>query len=174
MVLNLNDLTHIAFCCHWVFWKGRWWFCEGILYWWLNWKSSISYSLTQPPPPLPKNSVTAKSNMVVLNRFNFQTHFLNFMLTIPIASHTNFMTIKFNCFLCSLKRYNWNEYGPFEKTINYADINDQPHTILSLIWVDYLGVRFVVLWWVGVNCPPCLELVRSMLETWNLLHMYLV
>ena len=65
------------------------------------------------------------------------------MFTLLIASHTNFMTIKFNYFLCSLKRYNWNEHGPFEKTINYADISDQPHTILSLIWVGSLGVSFV-------------------------------
>ena len=46
--------------------------------------------------------------------------------------------------MCSLKRYNWIEYGPFEQTINYADINDQPPTILTLIWVGSIGVHFVV------------------------------
>ena len=53
----------------------------------LNWKSSVRHSLTQPHPPLPKNSVTAKSNMSVLNRFNFQTYILNFMFTLLIAWH---------------------------------------------------------------------------------------
>ena len=76
--------------------------------------------------------------------------------------------------MCSLKRYNSFEYGPFEQTINYADINDQPHTILTLIWVGSLGVRFVVGGWVGggVNYPHCLKLVRSMLETWNLVRKF--
>ena len=40
---------------------------------------------------------------------------------------------------------------------------------LTLIWVDFLVVRFEVGW---VKVHPCLKLVRVMLETWNLVRNY--
>ena len=43
---------------------------------------------------------------------------------------------------------------------------------LTLIWVGYLGVRFEV--GRGVKLPPpCLKLVRIMLETWILVRKYI-
>ena len=41
-------------------------------------------------------------------------------------------------------------------------------TRLTLIWVDFLGVRFVL----GGNIGPSLKLVRIMLEVWNLVRKY--
>ena len=59
----------------------------------------LRHSLAQPSSPLPKNSVTAKSNRFVLNRFDFQTHFFHLTQTLwPWSLIT---------LVCSLKHYNW-------------------------------------------------------------------
>ena len=51
----------------------------------------------------------------------------------------------------------------------------RPATLLTLIWVGVLGAHFEVCVWggdVGVKLPPCLKLVRIVLETWNLVRKF--
>ena len=50
-------------------------------------------------------------------------------------------------------------------------VNSSQDSVLTLIWVGFLGVCFEV-GWRGGKITPFLKLIRIMLETWNLARKY--
>ena len=51
-------------------------------------------------------------------------------------------------------------------------VNSSQDSVLTLIWVGFLGVCFEVGWRGGGKITPFLKLIRIMLETWNLARKY--